>query len=76
MGETTDQIEADIAQRRHDLKANLEELETRVKEAADWRSQFRRHPGVMIAAAMAGGMLLAALLGNGSSHEVPTSFDD
>jgi hypothetical protein len=76
MGETTDQIEADIAQRRDDLKSNLEELETRVKEAADWRSQFRKHPGVMIVAAMAGGMLLSTLLGNGSTPQGSTTFDD
>jgi hypothetical protein len=66
MGETTDQIEADIAQRRDDLKSNFEELETRVKEAADWRSQFRRHPGVMIGAALLGGMLLSAMVGSAS----------
>jgi hypothetical protein len=76
MGETTDQIAADIAQRRDDLKSNLEELETRVRDAADWRSQFRRHPGVMIAAAMAGGMLLSSLLGNGSDRSSTRSFED
>ncbi|HEU4592364.1 MAG TPA: hypothetical protein VFS13_15760 [Steroidobacteraceae bacterium] len=76
MGETTDQIAADIARRRDDLKSNLEELETRVKDAADWRSQFRRHPGVMIAAAMAGGMLLSSLLGNGSDRSRTRSFED
>ena len=76
MGETTDQIAADIAQRRDDLKSNLEEVETRVKDAADWRSQFRRHPGVMIAAAMAGGMLLSSLLGNGSDRSSTRSFED
>ena len=76
MGETTDQIAADIAQRRDELKSNLEELETRVRDAADWRSQFRRHPGVMIAAAMAGGMLLSSLLGNGSDHSRTRSFED
>ena len=76
MGETTEQIAADIAQRRDDLKSNLEELETRVRDAADWRSQFRRHPGVMIAAAMAGGMLLSSLLGNGSDRSSTRSFED
>ena len=76
MGETTEQIAADIAQRRDELKSNLEELETRVRDAADWRSQFRRHPGVMIAAAMAGGMLLSSLLGNGSDRSSTRSFED
>ena len=66
MGETTDQIETEIARKREDLKSNLEELETRVKDVADWRSQFRKHPGAMITAALAGGVLLAALIGKQS----------
>lgn len=63
MGQTTQQIATDIARTREDLKSNIEELETRVKDVADWRSQFRRHPGAMIAVAVVGGALLSALLG-------------
>ncbi len=63
MGTTADQIEAGIDQKRDDLKSNLEELESRVKSAADWRTQFERHPVGMVAAAVVGGMLLASLLG-------------
>ena len=63
MGQTTDQIATDIAQTRDVLKSNFEELETRVKQAADWRSQFRHHPGAMITAAVVGGALLSALIG-------------
>lgn len=63
MGQTTDQIETEIDATREELMSNLEELESRVKEAADWREQFRKRPGVMIAAAAVGGMLLAAMLG-------------
>lgn len=62
MGETTDQIASDIARQREDLKSNLEELETRVKDVADWRAQFRRHPGALIAAAAVGGALLSVLI--------------
>jgi hypothetical protein len=62
MGQTTDQIATDIARTRGDLKSNLEELETRVKDAADWRSQFRKHPGAMITAALVGGALLSGLI--------------
>jgi hypothetical protein len=62
MGQTTDQIATDIARTRSDLKSNLEELETRVKDAADWRSQFRKHPGAMITAALVGGALLSGLI--------------
>ena len=63
MGQTTDQITTDIQQTREDLRSNLEELETRVKSAADWRSQFRRHPRAMLIAAAIGGALLSAMLG-------------
>jgi hypothetical protein len=62
MGQTTDQIETEIARKREDLKSNLEELETRVKDVADWRSQFRNHPGAMLTAAVVGGALLSALI--------------
>jgi len=67
MGETTDQIASDIEQTREHLKSNLQELETRVKNAVDWRGQFRKHPGAMTLAAFAGGALLSLLIGKGSS---------
>jgi hypothetical protein len=63
MGQTTDQIATDIARKRDDLMSNLEELESRMKAVADWRGQFRRHPGAMLAAAMVGGVLLSAMVG-------------
>ena len=63
MGQTTQQIESQIEDRREDLKANLQELETRVKSATDWRHQFQEHPGAMIAAAVGGGMLLSMMFG-------------
>jgi hypothetical protein len=63
MGETTDQITYDIDRTREDLKSNLEELETRVKEVADWRSHFRKNPGSMTVAALVGGALLSAMIG-------------
>ena len=63
MGEATDQIAGVIDRTREDLKSNLEELETRVKEVTDWRSHFRKSPGSMVAAALVGGALLSALIG-------------
>jgi hypothetical protein len=63
MGQTTDQIENQIENKREDLKSNLQELETRVKTATDWRHYFAAHTGTMIAAAFGGGVLLAAMLG-------------
>ncbi|HET7810242.1 MAG TPA: hypothetical protein VFL16_06670 [Steroidobacteraceae bacterium] len=68
MGQTTDQIETDIERTSDQLKANLEELEARVKSAADWRAQFHRHPGRMALTALVAGALLARLVGGGSSR--------
>jgi len=62
MGETTDQIATVIDRTREDLKSNLEELETRVKEVTDWRSHFRKSPGSMVVAALVGGALLSTLI--------------
>jgi hypothetical protein len=63
MDQTTDQIEAHIEDTRKDLGANLQELEVKVKSAADWRHQFRRNPMAMLGAAFGGGVLLALLAG-------------
>jgi hypothetical protein len=62
MGETAGDIEDDIDHTRHALQANLEELEERMKALVDWRALVRRHPAPMMTAALAGGMLLAALI--------------
>jgi hypothetical protein len=68
MGQTTDQIENQIESTREDLKSNLQELETRVKTAADWRHYFVEHPGAMMAAAFGGGVLLASMVGGRSNR--------
>ena len=61
MGETTDQIENYIDNRRQELGSNLQELETRVKSMTDWRKQFRKTPLPLIGVAFGGGILLGAL---------------
>ena len=63
MGQTTDQIASDIDRTRDDLKANLEELETRMKAVTDWRRQFEKRPGALLAAALVGGAVLSAMMG-------------
>src|SRR5688500_988464 len=68
MGQTTDQIENQIENKREDLKSNLQELESRVKTATDWRHYFAEHTGTMIAAAFGGGVLLAAIVGGRSNR--------
>jgi hypothetical protein len=61
MGETTNQIEWEIAQKRSELGDNLIELKQRAKAVVDWRAQVEERPGAMIAVAFAGGIILAAL---------------
>ena len=75
MGQRTDQIENQIESKREDLKSNLQELESRVKTAADWRHYFAEHTGTMIAAAFGGGVLLASMLGGRSNRVSPSQAD-
>jgi Protein of unknown function (DUF3618) len=63
MGQTTDQIVRDIDRTREHLQSNLEELESRVKDVTDWRSQFRKRPGAMLVGAVVSGVLLSTMLG-------------
>lgn len=61
MGQTSDEIETQIRSTREDLRANLDELEGRVKSAVDWRERYRRNPALGLGLAIAGGFLLAGL---------------
>ncbi len=61
MGETTNQIEWEIAQKRNELSDNLIELKRKAKAAVDWRSQVGERPGTMLAVAFGGGIVLSAL---------------
>src|SRR3569833_3580587 len=66
MGETTNQIEHHIENKRADLRSNLQELESKVHSATDWRQYFRQYTGTMVAAAFGGGVLISAMIGKGS----------
>lgn len=66
MGEKSDQIESQIVRERGQLGRNLNELQSRVEEATDWRIQFQKRPMLMMSAAAGGGLLLAAITGRGS----------
>jgi hypothetical protein len=61
MGQTADQIELEIAQKRTALGDNLVELSQKAKAAVDWRSQVEERPGTMLAIAFGGGIVLSAL---------------
>jgi hypothetical protein len=61
MGEDSSQIEQRIVDERAHLGRNLEELESRAREIADWRTHFRNHPGAAIGLAFGAGMALGML---------------
>ena len=61
MGENASQIEREIMEERNELGRNLEVLETKARDMADWRVHYRNHPSVFLGAAAGVGLLLGAL---------------
>ena len=59
MGEITHEIEREIRDKREDLGRNLNELEDKARELADWRSHYRNHSGAFLGAAFAAGAIAA-----------------
>jgi hypothetical protein len=72
MDERPDKIMSHIESERNRLGQNLNELETRVRDTTDWRTQFNRHPYVGIGIALGGGLLLGSAM-LGSSHRPRSS---
>lgn len=66
MDEKPNQILNEIDQTRDRLGRNLGELENRLKDTVDWRTQFERHPVAMMGAAFGGGLLLSSFILGGS----------
>ena len=58
MDETSDEILEHIETQRNQLGTNLNELETRVRRTADWRTYFEHNPMLILAGAFGGGILL------------------
>jgi hypothetical protein len=71
MSETTGEIQAHIRDAREDLNANLNELGEKVKSATDWRQHFRKSPGMFLAAALGGGVVLALATTGRRSRPIP-----
>ena len=75
MGEASDalgasspaSIERHIRETRGELERNVEELESRVKRAADWRRQVSNRPLSAVGVAFAGGLLASLLVGSRQS---------
>jgi hypothetical protein len=58
MGETPDEIKREIEQTRERISSNLNQLETRVRGALDWKTQFDRRPWAFVGAAFGAAFLL------------------
>jgi hypothetical protein len=74
VAEKPDQIERHIASTRSELGNHLQELEDKVKQAADWKTYYERSPMTMLGVAFGGGALLAGLLGGGRRGAAPPSY--
>jgi ElaB/YqjD/DUF883 family membrane-anchored ribosome-binding protein len=62
MDQRAAEIVKDIEDRRLRLGDSLQELETKVRDVADWRTYYQRNPWVALGLALGGGLLLAGLL--------------
>ena len=62
MVETSREIRREIEGHRHKLEEDLSDLQSRVRETADWRTHYDQHPMWFVGAAFGGGLLLSSLL--------------
>jgi hypothetical protein len=69
MDEKSSQIIDEIATTRDKLGDNLNALESRMREAADWRTYYERHPLMFVGAALGSGFLISRAFvgGNGAN---------
>ena len=74
MGEITNQIEQEIRQKRDHLGRNLDELEGKARELADWRTHYRNHSPVFLGAAFGLGVVLG-LATISRRHQTPDYGD-
>ncbi len=78
MGEKSNQIERQIALERGELGQHLDELQSKVQEATDWRTHFQKRPMLMLGVALGGGLLCASFAGRKSKsrrYYAPESGD-
>ncbi|HEX3371501.1 MAG TPA: hypothetical protein VHS08_03225 [Candidatus Acidoferrales bacterium] len=76
MGEKTDEIEQHIGEQRRELGRNLNELQQKVKDSVNWRSQFEQHPAAMLGIAVGSGLLLSAIVGSGRRTKYASPLTD
>ena len=65
MDEKSSEIIDEIKTSRYKLGENLNDLESRMREATNWRTYYERHPYVFIGTAVGGGWLLSEILRSG-----------
>jgi hypothetical protein len=61
MAQAPDQIMSHIEAQRSQLARDVDELQGRLKEAVNWRIQYKRHPEWFLAGAAFAGLLLSVL---------------
>lgn len=76
MGETTVEIERHIREQRRELGQNINELQQKVKDTVNWRTQFEQRPMTMLGIAVGGGLLLSAIVGSGSRTKYVSRLTD
>lgn len=72
MGEITSEIERDIVTERSELGRNLEELETKARALADWRTHYRNHAGIALGVVFGTAVVAGALVGRSRTPRVRT----
>ena len=73
MAETARKIVEEIEDDRLKLGRNLADLDSRVRESADWHTHYQTHPFWFLGAALGGGLVLSSILVNGSRRN-PAPF--
>jgi len=63
MAQTISEIEAGMAQTRNALGGAIDELEDKMKSAADWTTHFRSSPELWMAGALGLGLLAGSMIG-------------
>jgi hypothetical protein len=63
------QLRAHIREEGENLKSNIEEIETRVRNALDWRIWYRKNTALALGGVAAGGFALALLIPKRESSE-------
>src|SRR6185503_11931548 len=73
--EETNKIKEHIDTERNRLGQNLDEIESRVKNATDLRAQFNKHTGWILGGAVAGGFLLSLAFRKPSNRDTRARWE-